>query len=279
MAMTTHLALLFLLVLACAAARGFYLPAVAPADFRKVVLPFFPPQGPVLFLFLEVLFPDALSRGCLQHDLLAVKVKQLSSIKTQVPYSYYSLPFCRPVTIVNSAGSLGERLRGDGSRTRPTWILDNLPMTIPVIGLDKEAPVFYLQGMPVGVKEWLWKDYSYFIHNHLSFLVKYNRDAHTGLARIVGFEESGIKRASRWDTHLNTPDDHWFNIGNSLMTVLFLSVMVAMIMLGTLYRDISMYNQLENQEEAQEESGWKLLHGNAFRPPVNADLLTCLSPC
>lgn len=54
--------------------------------------------------------------------------------------------------------------------------------------------------------------------------------------------------------------------------------MVAMIMLGTLYRDISMYNQLENQEEA-EESGWKLLHGDAFRPPVNADLLTCLSPC
>jgi transmembrane 9 superfamily protein 2/4 len=60
---------------------------------------------------------------------------------------------------------------------------------------------------------------------------------------------------------------------NSLTTVLFLSVMVAMIMLRTLYRDISKYNQLESQEEAQEESGWKLLHGDVFRPPVNADLL------
>jgi hypothetical protein len=40
-------------------------------------------------------------------------VNQLSSIKTQLPYSYYSLPFCRPGTIVDSAENLGEVLRGD----------------------------------------------------------------------------------------------------------------------------------------------------------------------
>uniref|UniRef100_A0A0A9G7H0 Uncharacterized protein n=1 Tax=Arundo donax TaxID=35708 RepID=A0A0A9G7H0_ARUDO len=28
----------------------------------------------------------------------------------------------------------------------------------------------------------------YFIHNHFPFLVKYNKDAHTDLARIVAFE-------------------------------------------------------------------------------------------
>jgi len=49
--------------------------------------------------------------------------------------------------------------------------------------------------------------------------------------------------------------------------------MVAMIMLRTLYRDISKYNQLETQEEAQEESGWKLVHGDVFRSPSNSDLL------
>lgn len=54
-----------------------------------------------------------LCRGDLQKDLLAVKVNQLSSIKTQLPYSYYSLPFCRPDTIVDSAENLGEVLRGD----------------------------------------------------------------------------------------------------------------------------------------------------------------------
>uniref|UniRef100_A0A453LM41 Transmembrane 9 superfamily member n=1 Tax=Aegilops tauschii subsp. strangulata TaxID=200361 RepID=A0A453LM41_AEGTS len=65
----------------------------------------------------------------------------------------------------------------------------------------------------------------------------------------------------------------WFSIVNSLMIVLFLSGMVAMIMMRTLYRDISRYNQLETQEEAQEETGWKLVHGDVFRPPVNSDLL------
>lgn len=52
-------------------------------------------------------------RGWLQKDLLAVKVGQLSSINTQLPYSYYSLPFCRPSTVTNSANNLGEVLRGN----------------------------------------------------------------------------------------------------------------------------------------------------------------------
>ena len=43
------------------------------------------------------------------------------------------------------------------------------------------------------------------------------------------------------------------------MIVLFLSGMVAMIMMRTLHRDISNYNQLETVEEAQEETGWKLV--------------------
>jgi transmembrane 9 superfamily protein 2/4 len=55
------------------------------------------------------------------------------------------------------------------------------------------------------------------------------------------------------------------------MIILFLSGMVAMIMLRTLYRDISKYNQLGTQEEAQEETGWKLVHGDVFRPPSNSD--------
>lgn len=46
--------------------------------------------------------------------------------------------------------------------------------------------------------------------------------------------------------------------------------MVAMIMLRTLHRDIAKYNQLETAEEAQEETGWKLVHGDAFRPPPQA---------
>ncbi|GJN38969.1 hypothetical protein PR202_gb28055 [Eleusine coracana subsp. coracana] len=341
----TYLALLRLLFAAVVllagarAARGFYLPGVAPADFRK-------------------------------KDLLYVKVNQLSSIKTQLPYSYYSLPFCRPEIIVDSAENLGEVLRGDrienslyvfemmeprmcqivckfvltegdakdlkekiDDEYRINMILDNLPLVEPIKRLDQEGPTVYQHGVHVGVKGQYSgsKDEHHFIHNHFTFLVKYHKDANTDVARIVGFEvkpysvkheydgewkgtgthlktcdphsrrlvadsdspqeveankeiiftydvnfeESDIKWASRWDTYLLMTDDqiHWFSIINSLMIVLFLSGMVAMIMLRTLYRDISKYNQLENQEDAQEETGWKLVHGDVFRPPINADLL------
>ncbi|XP_047256333.1 transmembrane 9 superfamily member 7-like isoform X2 [Capsicum annuum] len=91
----------------------------------------------------------------------------------------------------------------------------------------------------------------------------------------VSFKESDIRWASRWDTYLLMNDDqiHWFSIVNSLMIVLFLSGMVAMIMMRTLYRDIANYNQLETKDEAQEETGWKLVHGDVFRPPINCGLL------
>lgn len=41
--------------------------------------------------------------------------------------------------------------------------------------------------------------------------------------------------------------------------------MVAMIMMRTLHRDISKYNQLETAEEAQEETGWKLVRARLRR--------------
>jgi transmembrane 9 superfamily protein 2/4 len=51
-------------------------------------------------------------------------------------------------------------------------------------------------------------------------------------------QQSDIRWASRWDTYLQMTDDqiHWFSIVNSVMIVLFLSGMVAMIMVRTLYR-------------------------------------------
>ena len=42
-----------------------------------------------------------------------MKVNKLSSIKTQLPYDYYLLDYCKPEAIKNSAENLGEVLRGD----------------------------------------------------------------------------------------------------------------------------------------------------------------------
>lgn len=71
------------------------------------------------------------------------------------------------------------------------------------------------------------------------------------------------------------PDDeiHVFAILNSILIVLFLSGVVAMILLRTLRKDISTYNEMQTLEEAQEESGWKLVHGDVFRPPSFSPML------
>uniref|UniRef100_A0A8C1MFZ4 Transmembrane 9 superfamily member n=1 Tax=Cyprinus carpio TaxID=7962 RepID=A0A8C1MFZ4_CYPCA len=89
-------------------------------------------------------------------------------------------------------------------------------------------------------------------------------------------QNDDIRWASRWDYILvSMPHTNiqWFSIMNSLVIVLFLSGMVAMIMLRTLHKDIARYNQMD-QEEAQEESGWKQVHGDVFRPPRMGMLLS-----
>jgi transmembrane 9 superfamily protein 2/4 len=91
----------------------------------------------------------------------------------------------------------------------------------------------------------------------------------------VTWEQSADNWATRWDPYLNVSDSeiHWFSIVNSLMIVLFLTGMVAVIMMRTLRKDITRYNSLEDNEELQEETGWKLVHTDVFRPPSNCSLL------
>ncbi|MEE6496750.1 hypothetical protein FKM82_002477 [Ascaphus truei] len=90
-------------------------------------------------------------------------------------------------------------------------------------------------------------------------------------------ENNATKWASRWDYILESlphTNIQWFSIMNSLVIVLFLSGMVAMIMLRTLHKDIARYNQIDSSEDAQEEFGWKLVHGDIFRPPKKGMLLS-----
>lgn len=61
----------------------------------------------------------------LQLAEVTVKVNKLSSIKTQLPYDYYSLDYCKPAEIVNSAENLGEVLRGDRIENSP-YVVRNL---------------------------------------------------------------------------------------------------------------------------------------------------------
>jgi transmembrane 9 superfamily protein 2/4 len=86
----------------------------------------------------------------------------------------------------------------------------------------------------------------------------------------VVWQESLLDWADRWDIYvIGGPDEdiHAFAIINSLMIVLFLTGAIATIMIRTLRRDIAGYNEMQTLEEAQEETGWKLVHGDVFRPP------------
>lgn len=49
-----------------------------------------------------------------------------------------------------------------------------------------------------------------------------------------------------------------------------------MIMVRTLRRDIAKYNAEEGIDEAIEETGWKLVHGDIFRPPKNSRLFAAV---
>jgi transmembrane 9 superfamily protein 2/4 len=93
------------------------------------------------------------------------------------------------------------------------------------------------------------------------------------LSYEVEWKLTDLSWADRWDVYLiGSPDDdiHFFAILNSLMIVLLLTGAIATIMIRTLRRDISSYNEM--MEDSAEETGWKLVHGDVFRPPTTSPL-------
>ncbi|CBK25367.2 uncharacterized protein [Blastocystis hominis] len=107
----------------------------------------------------------------------------------------------------------------------------------------------------------------------------------------VQFEASEIDYGSRWDIYLKNARGkgaHWFSLMNSFCMALFLTVrstgslhpqtIAGIIILRTLSRDILMYNSITEDEriETVEEGGWKLIHGDVFRPPEGSDVFASL---
>ncbi|KAG1662997.1 hypothetical protein FOA52_000568 [Chlamydomonas sp. UWO 241] len=93
----------------------------------------------------------------------------------------------------------------------------------------------------------------------------------------VDWQETDIKWASRWDAYLRMPGGqvHWFSILNSCLVVLVTTSIVAVILIRTVRRDLAKYEQLvmDTSMDRGEESGWKLVKGDAFRPPAGSRML------
>uniref|UniRef100_A0A8C5N436 Transmembrane 9 superfamily member n=1 Tax=Gouania willdenowi TaxID=441366 RepID=A0A8C5N436_GOUWI len=326
----------------------FYVPGVAPQDFHE-------------------------------GDAVEIKAVKLTSSRTQLPYEYYSLPFCKPQHVVYKGENLGEVLRGDrivntlynvkvnkdkqcemvcnkkslsitesklvAERIQDEYyvhlIADNLPVATRLefypnreAGAEEEQKrdvvkdIQYEHGYRLGFVD----NNKIYLHNHLSFILYFHKEkleeSETHNYRVVRFEvvpqsvkvedlkavekemvcilpeasgsaaqeinpskdnevlftysvrweESKVKWASRWDTYLTMSDVqiHWFSIVNSVVVVFFLSGILSMIIIRTLRKDIANYNRDDDIEDTMEESGWKNVHGDVFRPPRYPMVLSSL---
>ncbi|KAG8378473.1 hypothetical protein BUALT_Bualt08G0140800 [Buddleja alternifolia] len=101
----------------------------------------------------------------------------------------------------------------------------------------------------------------------------------------VKWVPTNITFARRFDVYLDYPffehQIHWFSVFNSFMMVIFLTGLVSMILMRTLRNDYAKYarddDDLETLErDVSEESGWKLVHGDVFRPSQNLALLSAV---
>ncbi|KAL5798184.1 hypothetical protein ACOSQ2_003004 [Xanthoceras sorbifolium] len=93
----------------------------------------------------------------------------------------------------------------------------------------------------------------------------------------VEFVKSSTRWPSRWDAYLKMEGArvHWFSILNSLMVIFFLAGIVFVIFLRTVRRDLTRYEELDKEAQAQmneELSGWKLVVGDVFREPEHSKL-------
>jgi len=323
-------------------ASCFYVPGVAPQDFKK-------------------------------GDPIEVRAIKMTSSHTQLPFEYYSLPFCAPKEVEYKSQNLGEILRGDrisntaydlrmdtavscqalcyDKEKGPTvWsasdaselyyrineeyfvhlIVDNLPCATQFVVNPETEEKQYEPGFRLGAGAGGAEKGKTYVNNHLKFIMSYHRDPNDpdGGYRVVGFrvetasvdvdgyefidatsgkcsikenaaqqevvekqanqkfyftysvvwEPSDIKWASRWDIYLTMADVqiHWFSIINSVVVVFFLTSIITMIIIRTLKRDIAKYNTDDDLEESIEETGWKLVHGDVFRPPQNSRLFVAI---
>uniref|UniRef100_A0A673BG51 Transmembrane 9 superfamily member n=1 Tax=Sphaeramia orbicularis TaxID=375764 RepID=A0A673BG51_9TELE len=314
--------------------------------------------------------------GKVTNNSFTFQAVKLTSSRTQLPYEYYSLPFCKPDTIFYKGENLGEVLRGDrivntlynvemtknkkcemvcnkkklsvaesklfAERIQEEYyvhlIADNLPVATRLEYYppnretggeeDQKKDIQFEHGYRLGFVD----NNKFYLHNHLSFILYYHRekleqeDIHD--YRVVRFEvvpqsvkiedlkpveedkmctlpeasgsapqeidpskenevlftysvswkESEVKWASRWDTYLTMSDVqiHWFSIVNSVVVVFFLSGILSMIIIRTLRKDIANYNREDDIEDTMEESGWKNVHGDVFRPPQYPMILSSL---
>ncbi|KAK2973352.1 hypothetical protein RJ640_015107 [Escallonia rubra] len=164
--------------------------------------------------YLPGSFPHKYNVG----DQLSVKVNSLTSIDTEIPYGYYSLPFCKPSEgVKDSAENLGELLMGDRIENSPyrfkmytneseIFVCKSNPLSADEfkimkemidemyqvnLNLDNLPAIRYMKregfslqwtGYPVGIKV---QDVHY-VFNHLKFKVLVHKYEESNMVGVIG---------------------------------------------------------------------------------------------
>ncbi|GFP81386.1 transmembrane 9 superfamily member 1 [Phtheirospermum japonicum] len=223
----------------------------------------------------------------------------------QETYNYYSLPFCHAPNPAHKWGGLGD--------VEKTSICE-IELEAAKVKQFKDAIdnsywfEFFMDDLP------LWgfigevvpdrsHDTKHVLWTHKNLVINYNGNQiiHVNLTQenpkpleegrvldmtySVKWLPTNITFARRFDVYLDYPffehQIHWFSVFNSFMMVIFLTGLVSMILMRTLRNDYAKYaredDDLETLErDVSEESGWKLVHGDVFRPSPNLALLSAV---
>ena len=140
------------------------------------------------------------------------------------------------------------------------------------------------------------------IYTHKKFSIAYNREriiavnltsenavplrpgATLDFTYSVEWAPSPVPFHRRFDRYLDygffEHQIHWFSIFNSFMMVVFLTGIVSLILMRTLRKDYAKYAReaadLEALDDELDESGWKQVHCDVFRPPQQLCLFCAL---
>lgn len=128
-----------------------------------------------------------------------------------------------------------------------------------------------------------------YLYTHVHFDISKNNDRVVGVDLIsenavpvqegqsVSFtfsatwHDSTVPYSQRFNKYLDTAfyehQIHWFSVFNAVMLLVFLLGLVAIVLLRTLHKEYTLLDEGPDDDDMMDESGWKLLHRDVFRPP------------
>src|SRR6056297_1088978 len=112
-------------------------------------------------------------------EVLPLRVAKLTSTRTQMPFSFFSLTQCMPQKLTASAENIGEVLHGDRIRNAPFELQ-----------LGRGAGLTYQRGYSLGAVD--PQTGAVLVHNHLQFTIYFSaREGATAAGSVSGGGQTG----------------------------------------------------------------------------------------